>query len=123
MQLSVKVNTTISVNKTEERDEFYITAEHYLTKQDLEEYSKDLGYSSIQEYLEDNCDSGCEEEIKSMMKYIDADKAYLVEGDIEIYCGKYDYQRLIDFLNEKYANEMLNQYISALNDIEFNLEV
>lgn len=123
MQLSAKINTTISVNKTEEREEFYITADHYLTKQDLEEYSKDLGYISIQEYLEDNCDLGCEEEIKSMMEYINNDKAYLVEDDIEIYCGKYDYQRLIDFLNEKYANEMLSQYITALNDVEFNLEV
>lgn len=123
MELSAKVNTTIVVNNTEEREEFYITAEHYLTKKDLEEYSDYLGYSSIQEYLEDNCDLGCEEEIKSMMEYINNDKAYLVEDDIEIYCGKYDYQRLIDFLNENYANEILNQYIKALNDVEFDLEV
>lgn len=123
MELSAKVNTTIVVNNTEEREEFYITAEHYLTKKDLEEYSKHLGYSSIQEYLEDNYDQDCEEEIKLTMEYINNDKAYLVEDDIEIYCGKYEFQELVDFLNEKYANKILNQYIIALNDVKFDLEV
>lgn len=93
-------------------DKISISAEHETTKEDLNEFARDQGYADYQAYFKDYIDD--EEELKTVIGYVEDGKAYLVESEIEIDCN--DGRAFHDFLLRKYQNELLANFMKEIND-------
>ena len=93
-------------------DKISISAEHETTKEDLNEFARDQGYADYQAYFKDYIDD--EEELKTVISYVEEGKAYLVESEIEIDCK--DGKAFHDFLLRKYQNELLANFMKEIAD-------
>ena len=93
-------------------DKISITAEHEPTKEDLNEFAKEQGYADYQAYFKDYIDD--EEELKTVIGYVEKGDVFLVESEIEIDCK--DGKAFHDFLLHKYQTELLANFMKEIND-------
>lgn len=101
-------------------DKISITAEHEPTREDLDEFVREQGYEDYKSYFKAYIDD--EEEIDTIINYVERGDVFLVESEIEIDCK--DGKAFQDFLLNKYQHELLANFMKEINDrcADFNVE-
>ena len=101
-------------------DKISITANHYPTKEDLNEFAVEQGYKDYQSYFKAYIDD--EDELKTVIDYVEKGDVFLVESEIEIDCK--DGKAFHDFLLHKYQSELLANFMKEIADrcADFDVE-
>lgn len=97
-----------------------ITAEHNLTKEDLDEFVHEQCYADYKAYFEECIDD--QEYLDTIFEYVESGKVYLVEREIETEC--HDKARLQSFLLNKYQEKLLANFMKEIRKrcADFNVE-
>ena len=93
-------------------DKISISAEHELTREDLDEFVHEQGYEDYKSYFKAYIDD--EKELKDIIEYVEKNAIFLVAGEIEFDCR--DKKALQDFLIHKYQYELLANFMKEIND-------
>lgn len=109
MYLTFEIKITVGYNGLN-CDYKLFDLEYETIKQDLEEYAKDEGYQSIEEWLRPflESDDYTEDEIQEILGYIDNSDEY--GYGVDLYLPKREVQNLEKFLVKKYQ-EKVEQWI------------
>ena len=109
MYLTFEIKITVGYNGLN-YDLKLFDLEYETIKQDLEEYAKDEGYQSIEEWLRPflESDDYTEDEIQEILGYIDNSDEY--GYGVDFYLPKREVQNLEKFLVKKYQ-EKVEQWI------------
>ena len=101
-------------------DKIAITAEHYPTREDLDEFVHEQGYADYKAYFKAYVED--EEELETIINYVEKGDIFLVESEIDIDCK--DKKAFQDFLVSKYQHQLLANFMKEINDrcADFNVE-
>ena len=101
-------------------DKISISAEHEPTREDLDEFVREQGYEDYKSYFKTYIDD--EEELKTVIGYVEKGDVFLVESEIEIDCK--DGKAFQNFLIRKYRSELLANFMKEIHDrcADFSVE-
>lgn len=120
MELTLTIWLVAELEDAKDDGRVCITANHDLTKEDLEEFVQLQGYTDYKAYFRDHVDE--EDLLSDIIGYVEQGKTYLVETEIDVCCG--DKDSLHGFLLRKYQGELLADFMKKINDrcADFNVE-
>lgn len=119
MKLTLTIWLTAELADSKTDDKICITADHDLTKEDLEEFVQLQGYTNYKAYFKDYIDE--EDLLNDIINYVEQGKAYLIETEIDVCCK--DKANLHGFLLHKYQNELLANFMKEINDRCADLDI
>ena len=112
--MTIEINAYINVSlcKTEDETTICFDLEHDVTREDLDEFVKDQGYSNYKSYFSDYIRD--EDDLKDAIEDLENDRLP-IEDIINIYCE--DEKALKKFIAYKYQNEAIAGFLKELEDI------
>lgn len=111
MTITLKAWINASVCDTEDDTTICFDLEHYLNREDLDEFVKEQGYSDYKSYFADWVD---EDDLKDVIEDVENDRFYSVELYIIVDCK--DEKALKEFIAHKYQNEAIEGFLKQLED-------
>lgn len=113
--MTIEINAYINVSlcKTEDETTICFELDHDLTREDLDEFVKEQGYSDYKSYFAFWIDD--EDDLKGVIEDVENDRFYSVELYIIVDCK--DEKALKKFIAYKYQNEAIAGFLKELEDI------
>ena len=107
MELIYDFWLTVETLDSKDSAKIAVQFDHDLTLEDLQEFVKNQGYSSVDAYFKQWIDD--EEELEDVLKSVKDNNVFLIESAIDIYCN--DKKPLCEFLTKKYQRKALEVYL------------
>lgn len=112
MTVTLKTYINVSVCDTEDETTTYFDLDHDLTREDLDEFVKEQGYSDYKSYFAFWIDD--EDDLKGVIEDVENEQFYSVELYIIVDCK--DEKALKKFIAYKYQNEAVAAFLKQLED-------
>ena len=112
MTITLKTYINASVCDTEDDTTICFDLDHDVTREDLDEFVKDRGYSDYKSYFADYITD--EDDLKDAIEYVENDQLS-IEDIISLYCE--DGKAFKEFIASKYQNEAVEGFLKQLEDI------
>ena len=112
MTIIFQTRINVTACDTEDGTIICFKLEHDVTREDLDEFVKDQGYSDYKSYFSDYISD--EDDLKDAIEDLENDRLP-IEDIINIYCE--DEKALKKFIAYKYQNEAIAGFLKELEDI------
>ena len=111
MTIEIKAYVNVCLCDTEDDTTIYFDLDHDVTREDLDEFVKDRGYSNYKSYFADYITD--EDDLKDAIEYVENDQLP-IEDIISLYCE--DGKTFKEFIASKYQNEAVEGFLKQLED-------
>lgn len=111
MTIIFQTHINVTACDTEDETTICFDLEHDVTREDLDEFVKDQGYSDYKSYFADYI--RYEDDLKDAIEDLENDQLS-IEDIIDIYCE--DKKALKKFIAYKYQNEAVKAFLEQLED-------
>ena len=111
MTIIFQTRINVTACDTEDGTIICFKLEHDVTREDLDEFVKDQGYSDYKSYFADYITD--EDDLKDAIEYVENDQLP-IEDIISIYCE--DGKAFKEFIASKYQNKAVEGFLKQLED-------
>ena len=117
MIITTTIWLTAETERSEDSEKIFVEIEHDLTREDLNEFVREQGFSDYKSYFSHYITDS--DDLNEVLN--DIEKNICIETDIKIYCD--NLPELQNFIQRKYQNEILRALLKKIKTEDYSLDI
>ena len=117
MIITTTIWLTAETERSEDSEKIFVEIEHDLTREDLNEFACEQGFSDYKSYFSHYITDS--DDLNEALN--DIEKNICIETDIKIYCD--NLPELQNFIQRKYQNEILRALLKKIKTEDYSLDI